>query len=217
MERACAHCGGRQEGASGCRYPSPASCGGAPENGRKGRIWRCTAGTAVQGSRSGRHGYDAAGAVVYASAMAHDAQKTTCGGQSHGRCMGSGLGGADGSQGPAGSGCDRECGAPGSSAGDRCPASLGGMEQGEAGSHGCSLVSQGDQQIQPMGACRTGASEPGPAVWPPGYRLLLRWSTKETPEDKAPQPLAAVVTGGTAGMARLYCSLDKLACVAFRE
>ena len=52
--------------------------------------------------------------------------------------------------------------------------------------------------------------EPGPAVWPPGYRLLLRWSTKETLEDKAPQPLAAVVTGGTAGMARLYCSLDKL-------
>ena len=52
--------------------------------------------------------------------------------------------------------------------------------------------------------------DPGPAVWPPGYRLLLRWSTKETLEDKAPQPLAAVVTAGTAGMARLYCSLDKL-------
>ena len=52
--------------------------------------------------------------------------------------------------------------------------------------------------------------DPGPAVWPPGYRLLLRWSTKETPEDKAPQPLAAVVTAGIAGMARLYCSLDNL-------
>ena len=33
-------------------------------------------------------------------------------------------------------------------------------------------------------------AEPGPATWPPGNRLLLRWCTKETPEDKTPQPLA---------------------------
>ena len=52
--------------------------------------------------------------------------------------------------------------------------------------------------------------EQGPAVWPSGYRLLLRWCTKETPEDKMPQPLASVVTGGVAGVARLYCSLNKL-------
>ena len=34
--------------------------------------------------------------------------------------------------------------------------------------------------------------EPGPVLWPPRYRLLLRWCTKETSEDKAPQPLAKV-------------------------
>ena len=53
--------------------------------------------------------------------------------------------------------------------------------------------------------------EQGLAVWPPGYQLLLRWCTKETPEDKMPQPLASVATGGAAGVARLYCSLNKLA------
>ena len=37
--------------------------------------------------------------------------------------------------------------------------------------------------------------EPGPAVWPPGYWLLLCWCTKDAPEDKAPQPLAAVMAG----------------------
>ena len=46
--------------------------------------------------------------------------------------------------------------------------------------------------------------EPGPAVWPPRYRLLLRWCTRETLEDKAPQPLA----NGATGVARIYCSLE---------
>ena len=49
-------------------------------------------------------------------------------------------------------------------------------------------------------------AELGPAVWTPGYRLLLRWCTQETREDKAPQPLAKGVTG----VPQLCCSLDKL-------
>ena len=38
--------------------------------------------------------------------------------------------------------------------------------------------------------------EPGPAVWPPGYRLLLRWCTTHAPEDKEPQTLECVTESG---------------------
>ena len=47
-------------------------------------------------------------------------------------------------------------------------------------------------------------------MWTPGYRLLLRWCTKDTPEDKAPQPVAAVMAGKNTEVARVFCSLNKM-------
>ena len=55
---------------------------------------------------------------------------------------------------------------------------------------------------------QTELAEPGLAVWPAGYRLLLRWCTKETQDNKAPQPLVMVPASGAAGVLWL-CSLDK--------
>ena len=52
--------------------------------------------------------------------------------------------------------------------------------------------------------------EPGPAVWPAGYRLLLRRCIREAPDDKAPQPLPKIKGGGASEVARMHCSLDKL-------
>ena len=55
--------------------------------------------------------------------------------------------------------------------------------------------------------------EPGAAVWPPGYRHLLHWCTKDTPENKAPQPVAAVMAGKNTEVARLFWSFNKMEVV----
>ena len=52
--------------------------------------------------------------------------------------------------------------------------------------------------------------EPGPAVWPPGYRLLLRWCATHAPEDKEPQTLECVAESEKKGIARLHCSMKRL-------
>ena len=52
------------------------------------------------------------------------------------------------------------------------------------------------------------------AVWPPGYRLLLRLCTKETPKDKTPQPLATILAreAAASGVALLLSGQDGSGC-----
>ena len=71
-----------------------------------------------------------------------------------------------------------------------------------AGAHLCITTTSRSYQWE--------ALDPGPAVWPPGYRLLLRWGTKDALEDKAPQPIVAVVAGQNAAVSCLYWSVKMM-------
>ena len=82
---------------------------------------------------------------------------------------------------------------------------LAGWSRGDPalpGTHLSVTATRRISQWEPVG--------PGLAVWPPGYRLLLRRCTTHAPEDKEPHTLECVAESGQKGIARLYCSLNRL-------
>ena len=136
-------------------------------------------------------------------AVAPNAQKGIAGRQEQRGRMGCGLGSTGGAQRTPGDTGHRERGTPWRSAGHRGLLKLTGWSRDDlalAGAHLSVTATSRSSQWEPL--------EPGPAVWPPGYRPPLRWCTKDTPDDKAPQPVAAVMAGKNTEVALLLSEQD---------